>query len=134
MNLDDTAGAGEFPADPEVVRDVASLEEEHPPRRKPSGTGRASLILAIGGGSLLALFLQLSYYFTGRDYPETSFGLVFAGCGLIASGLSLLAGLVLGLRALLAARDRGFGPWMGTIVSSLSLFARATLAIMGIFR
>ena len=121
MNLDDAESGGEFPADPEVVRDVASLEEEHPPRRTPSGTGRASLILAIGGATLLALFLHLSYYFAGRDYPETSFGQVFVAYGLIAAGLSLLAGLILGLRAVAVAKDRGAWPVTGIMISSLSL-------------
>ena len=92
------------------------------------------MILALGGATLLALFLHLSYYFAGRNYPETSFGLVFAAYGLIAAGLSLLAGLILGLRAVIAARDRGPGPWAGLIVSSLALLVLAVLAVMGIFR
>jgi len=121
MYLDDADSREELPADPGGARDVAALEEEHPPRRTPSGIGRASLILAIGGATLLALFLHLSYYFADRDYPETSFGQVFAAYGLIAAGLSLLAGLILGLRAVAVAKDRGAWAVAGVIISSLSL-------------
>ncbi len=134
MYFDDGEGLADFPAETAIVRDGAAVEEEHAPRRSPTRAGRASLALAVSGVALLAIGLDLSYYFLGRGDPEASSGPVCAGCLLVASGLILIAALSLGLRAWFALRDRGAGPWTGSALSFLALLALAVLMALAVLR
>jgi len=133
MYLDDADGAGEY-AETVLPQDVAAVEEEHAPRRSPTAAGRYSLWLAVSGAALLAIFLDLSYYFVRRGDENVSIGPVVAGGGLLASGLILLLALVFGCRALFTLRDRGPGPWTGSALSFLALLALTVLAFLAIVR
>ena len=133
MYHDDADGASDYPEMP-LPRDVAAVEEEHAPRRSPSRAGRMSLALAVIGASLLAIGLDLSYYFLIRGAPGASAGPVFAGCLLAASGLVLTTALVLGGRALFVLRDRGPCPWTGSVISFMAVSALAILAFLAIVR
>lgn len=132
MYFDDADGLADFPAEPPTVRDVAAVEEEHAPRRSPSRAGRMSLALAGIGASLLAIGLDLSYYFLGRGAGEASPGEAFAGGALLVSGLILVAALILGGRALFFLRDRGPCPWTGSVISFIAALALAILAFLAI--
>ena len=133
MYFDDADGASDYP-EMTLPRDVAAVEEEHAPRRSPSRAGRMSLALSVIGASLLAIGLDLSYYFLGRGAPGASTGPVCAGCLLSASGLILAAALVLGGRALFFLRDRGPCPWTGSVTSFTAMLALAVLAFLAIVR